>query len=46
MAMFLIPAFGTLLNSMSNRISIGTQVLLRAELNAAMYEKAMRLSVR
>ncbi|KAL6776048.1 hypothetical protein ACKKBG_A19595 [Auxenochlorella protothecoides x Auxenochlorella symbiontica] len=46
MGMFLAPVVGTLINGMANRVSIGTQVIIRAELNAAIYAKALRLSNR
>lgn len=46
MGMFLAPAVGTLAVSQSNRMFIGTQVMVRAELTAAIYRKAMRMSVR
>lgn len=46
MGMFLAPAVGTLAVSQSNRMFIGTQVMVRAELTAAIYRKAMRMSIR
>jgi ABC-type multidrug transport system fused ATPase/permease subunit len=46
MGMFLAPVVGTLAAGQANRISIGTQVMIRAELTAAIYRKALRLSTR
>jgi hypothetical protein len=42
-AMFLAPILGTLAAGQSNRLSIGTQVMVRAELTASIYRKALRL---
>eukprot|EP00887_Chlorella_sp_A99_P001416 scaffold8.g1416.t1 len=44
--MFVAPVLGSVVASQSNRISIGTQVMVRAELTAAIYRKALRLSTR
>lgn len=41
--MFLAPILGTLAAGQSNRLSIGTQVMVRAELTASIYRKALRL---
>lgn len=46
MGMFLAPAIGSVINGVADRISIGTQVIIRAELNTAVYTKALRLSAR
>ena len=46
MGMFLGPLVGTLAAGQSNRMSIGTQIMIRAELTAAIYRKALRLSTR
>lgn len=40
------PVLGALAAGMSNRLSVGTQIMLRAELTAAIYRKALRLSTR
>lgn len=44
--MLVAPILGSLAATMSNRLSIGTQIMLRAELTAAIYRKALRLSTR
>ena len=44
--MLMAPILGSLAAVMANRLSIGTQVMLRAELTAAIYRKALRLSSR
>ena len=41
--MFLAPLVGALAAGQSNRLSIGTQVMVRAQLTAAIYRKALRL---
>ena len=41
--MFLAPLLGTLAAGQSNRLSIGTQIMVRAELTASIYRKALRL---
>jgi hypothetical protein len=46
MGMFLAPIGATLGAGQANRISVGTQVMIRAELTAAIYRKALRLSTR
>jgi len=46
MGMFLAPAVGTLGAGQANRMSIGTQIMIRAELTASIYRKALRLSTR
>lgn len=46
MGMFLAPVFGTLCATMANRLSIGVQIMIRAELTAAIYRKALRLSTK
>ncbi|KAL4852933.1 Multidrug resistance-associated protein 1 [Chlorella vulgaris] len=45
-AMFVAPLVGTLSAGQSNRLSIGTQIMVRAELAASIYRKALRLSTR
>lgn len=44
--MFLAPILGTLAAGQSNRLSIGTQIMVRAELTASIYRKALSLSTR
>lgn len=46
MGMFLAPVVGTLGAGQSNRVSVGTQIMVRAELTAAIYRKALRMSTR
>ena len=41
--MFLAPILGTLAAGQANRLSIGTQIMVRAELTASIYRKALRL---
>ena len=41
--MFLAPVIGTLAAGQSNRLSIGTSIMIRAELTASIYRKALRL---
>ena len=41
--MFLAPLLGTLAAGQSNRLSIGTQIMVRSELTASIYRKALRL---
>ncbi|KAL4457987.1 hypothetical protein ABPG75_012852 [Micractinium tetrahymenae] len=44
--MFVAPVVGTLCAGQSNRLSIGTQIMVRSELTASIYRKALRLSTR
>jgi ABC-type multidrug transport system fused ATPase/permease subunit len=44
LGMFLAPVVGTLIATQGNRLSVGTQVMIRAEVTAAIYRKALRLS--
>lgn len=44
--MLVAPILGTLAAGQSNRLSVGTQIMMRAELTAAIYRKALRLSTR
>lgn len=46
LGLFLAQIIGSLFNGMANRIAIGTQIMVRSELNVAVCEKAMRLSHR
>eukprot|EP00889_Picochlorum_renovo_P000358 jgi/Picre1/27388/NNA_000355.t1 len=46
MGMFLGPVVGTLGASQANRVAIGTQVMIRGELIASIYRKALSLSTR
>jgi ATP-binding cassette, subfamily C (CFTR/MRP), member 1 len=46
MGMLLAPLVGTLAAGQANRLSIGTQVMIRAELTASIYRKALSLSTR
>ena len=46
MGMFLAPVVGTLGASQANRVAIGTQVMIRSELIASIYRKALSLSTR
>ena len=46
MGMFLAPVVGSLGAAQANRVAIGTQIMIRAELNASIYRKALRLSTR
>lgn len=41
--MFVAPVVGTLCAGQSNRLSIGTQIMVRSELTASIYRKALRL---
>lgn len=41
--MWVAPVLGTLAAGQSNRLSIGTQIMVRAELTASIYRKALRL---
>lgn len=41
--MFCAPVLGTLCAGQSNRLSIGTQIMVRSELTASIYRKALRL---
>jgi len=41
--MFVAPVLGTLAAGQANRLSIGTQIMVRAELTASIYRKALRL---
>ena len=41
--MFVAPVVGTLSAGQSNRLSIGTQIMVRSELTASIYRKALRL---
>ncbi|PSC67462.1 hypothetical protein C2E20_8853 [Micractinium conductrix] len=44
--MFVAPVVGTLAAGQANRLSVGTQIMVRAELTASIYRKALRLSTR
>jgi hypothetical protein len=44
--MLLAPLLGTLGAGMANRMSIGTQIMIRSELIAMIYRKALNLSTR
>ena len=46
MGMFLAPVVGTLGASQANRVAIGTQIMIRSELIASIYRKALSLSTR
>ena len=46
MGMFLAPVVGTLGASQANRVAIGTQIMIRTELIASIYRKALSLSTR
>ena len=46
MGMFLAPLVGTLGASQANRVAIGTQIMIRSELIASIYRKALSLSTR
>lgn len=41
--MFVAPVVGTLAAGQANRLSVGTQIMVRAELTASIYRKALRL---
>lgn len=41
--MFVAPIIGTLAAGQSNRLSLGTQIMVRAEMTASIYRKALRL---
>lgn len=43
MGMFLAPVVGTLGASQANRVAIGTQIMIRSELIASIYRKALSL---
>jgi ATP-binding cassette subfamily C (CFTR/MRP) protein 1 len=46
MGMFLGPVVGTMGAAQANRVAIGTQIMIRSELIASIYRKALRLSTR
>lgn len=46
MGMFLAPVVGTLAAAQANRIAIGTSVMIRSEITATIYRKALSLSTR
>lgn len=46
MGMFLGPVVGTMGASQANRVAIGTQIMIRSELIASIYRKALSLSTR
>ena len=46
MGMFLAPVVGSLGASQANRVAIGTQIMIRSELIASIYRKALSLSTR
>ena len=46
MGMLLAPMVGALGAAQANRVSIGTQVMIRSELTASIYRKALRMSTR
>jgi ABC-type multidrug transport system fused ATPase/permease subunit len=46
MGMFLAPVVGTVAAAQANRIAIGTSIMIRSEITAAIYRKALSLSTR
>jgi hypothetical protein len=46
MVMLLAPLIGSVLAGQGNRLSIGTQLMIRAQLTASIYRKALHLSTK
>jgi ABC-type multidrug transport system fused ATPase/permease subunit len=44
--MFIAPVIGTVAATMANRLSIGTSIMIRGEMTASIYRKALRLSTK
>lgn len=44
--MFIAPVIGTMAATMANRLSIGTSIMIRGEMTASIYRKALRLSTK